>query len=36
MDYLLSSYYNNPICRAVLIGMQAIDLNQILQSSDLW
>ena len=36
MDYLFSSYYDNPICRKVLIGVRAIDLNCILQISDSW
>ena len=36
IDYLFSSYYDDPICREVLIGARAIDLNRILQISDSW
>ncbi|MCJ1268634.1 hypothetical protein MMC22_008522 [Lobaria immixta] len=34
MNYLFLSYYNDPICREVLIGARDINLNQILQISD--
>ena len=36
MDRLLSSYYDDPSCKEILIGARAIDLNRVLQISDSW